>query len=234
MWDRASGYTGAVEIVEQSHDFWIQDAVAESRHALPGRTETMPVPPTHFVLAIRSWLLQSPENGAVCKGCFWAQNDVSGRWRASTRPLGYSGGLTENPTYEEVCSGGTGHTETVLVVYDENVVSLMNLLKMFWESHDPTQGMRQGNLGTQYRSAIYTFDEEQAAIVEASMELFQQALTVVGYGPITTDVWMSDRYYAEHYHQQYLAKVPNGYCGLKGTGVGWDVAALAELVTAPN
>jgi peptide-methionine (S)-S-oxide reductase len=124
----------------------------------------------------------------------------------------------------------------VLVVYDECVVSLMSLLKMFWESHDPTQGMRQGNdLGTQYRSAIYTFDEDQAAVAQASAGLFQQALTAVGYGPITTEVQMSGPfYYAEHYHQQYLAKVPNGYCGLNGTGVGCDISALAQLEVASS
>ena len=170
-------------------------------------------------------------------GCFWgAERRFWQMEGVYTTAAGYSGGVTENPTYEEVCSGRTGHTETVLVVYDETVVSLMTLLKMFWESHDPTQGMRQGNdLGTQYRSAIYTFDEEQAAVAEASAELFQQGLTAAGYGPITSEVQMSGPfYYAEHYHQQYLAKVPNGYCGLNGTGVGCDITALAQLEVAPS
>lgn len=148
-----------------------------------------------------------------------------------TTAAGYSGGLTPNPSYEEVCSGGTGHTETVLVVYDEAIVDFSALLRMFWESHDPTQGMRQGNdMGTQYRSAIYVFDEEQLTLARASATLFQQALTAVGFGTITTEIDVSGPFfYAEHYHQQYLAKVPNGYCGLSGTGVGCDIAPLATL-----
>jgi peptide-methionine (S)-S-oxide reductase len=165
-------------------------------------------------------------------GCFWgAERRFWEMPGVLTTAAGYSGGITANPSYEEVCSSGTGHTETVLVVYDESVVSFAELLKMFWESHDSTQGMRQGNdRGTQYRSAIYTFESEQAELAEASRNLFQQALTAVGFGAITTEIASSGPfYYAEHYHQQYLAKVPNGYCGLGGMGVGCDIAPLAEL-----
>ena len=165
-------------------------------------------------------------------GCFWGAERKF--WQMDgvfTTAAGYSGGITENPTYEEVCSGGTGHTETVLVVYDQNIVDYAQLLKAFWEGHDPTQGMRQGNdIGTQYRSAIYTFDDAQAEVARASQRLFQDALEASGYGPITTEILPSGAfYYAEHFHQQYLAKVPNGYCGMGGTGVGCDIAPLATL-----
>ena len=202
--------------------------------ALPGRTETMPVPHRHFVLG---QTLNGPfPNG--CKtvqfgmGCFWgAERKFWQMGGVYSTAVGYSGGFTENPTYEEVCSGGTGHTETVLVVYDDSAVSFAELLKMFWESHDPTQGMRQGNdMGTQYRSAIYTYDDEQLEVAQASQALFQDALMASGYGQITTETMSSGPfYYAEHFHQQYLAKVPNGYCGLGGTGVGCDIAPLARL-----
>jgi peptide-methionine (S)-S-oxide reductase len=142
--------------------------------------------------------------------------------------VGYAGGFTPNPSYEEVCSGRTGHTEAVLVVYDPAVIDYATLLKVFWESHDPTQGMRQGNdIGTQYRSAIYTMDEDQAEAAEASRAGYQKALTDAGFGGITTEIAPAGPfYYAEHYHQQYLAKVPNGYCGLGGTGVGCNVTGL--------
>lgn len=202
--------------------------------ALPGREQNMPVPPSHFVSG-QPLVGPFPSH---CKkvqfgmGCFWgAERRFWEMPGVLTTAAGYSGGITANPSYEEVCSGGTGHTETVLVVYDESVVSFAELLKMFWESHDSTQGMRQGNdRGTQYRSAIYTFDSEQADLAEASLNLFQQALTAVGFGAITTEIASSGPfYYAEHYHQQYLAKVPNGYCGLGGIGVGCDIAPLAEL-----
>jgi peptide-methionine (S)-S-oxide reductase len=135
--------------------------------------------------------------------------------------VGYAGGLTPNPTYEEVCSGLTGHTEVVLVVYDPRRVDYAALLKVFWESHDPTQGMRQGNdVGTQYRSAIYTYGDAQQALAEASRTAFEVALRKAGFGPVTTEILPAPTfYYAEHYHQQYLSKVPNGYCGLGGTGV---------------
>ena len=202
--------------------------------ALPGREQTMPVPPCHFVSG-QPLVGPFPSHCKMVQfgmGCFWgAERRFWQMPGVLTTAVGYSGGITANPSYDEVCSGGTGHTETVLVVYDESVVSFPELLKMFWESHDSTQGMRQGNdRGTQYRSAIYTFDSEQAELAEASRNLFQQALTAAGFGTITTEIASSGPfYYAEHYHQQYLAKVPNGYCGLGGMGVGCDIAPLAEL-----
>ena len=145
--------------------------------------------------------------------------------------MGYAGGFTNNPSYEEVCSGRTGHSEVVLVVYDPGVVSFAQLLKVFWEGHDPTQGMRQGNdLGTQYRSVLYTYSDEDLAAAVASKEHYQQALVAAGYGEITTEIMAAPEFfYAEHYHQQYLGKVPNGYCGLGGTGVGCDIAPLAAF-----
>ena len=135
--------------------------------------------------------------------------------------MGYSAGLTKNPTYEEVCSGLTGHNEVVLVVYNPELVDFANILTLFWENHDPTQGMRQGNdIGTQYRSGIYVSNEQQRSLAESSKTEFQKALNGAGYGTITTEILLEDEfYYAEHYHQQYLHKVPNGYCGLGGTGV---------------
>ena len=169
-----------------------------SANALPGRQETMPVPQSHFVLG-------QTLVGPFPSGCKWVQFGMGCFWGAErkfwqmdgvyTTAVGYSGGYTENPTYEEVCSGGTGHTETVLVVYDESVVSLAELLKTFWESHDPTQGMRQGNdMGTQYRSAVYTYDDEQAEVARASQALFQDALTASGYGQITPEIIASGRF----------------------------------------
>ncbi|MEY2430315.1 MAG: peptide-methionine (S)-S-oxide reductase [Acidimicrobiaceae bacterium] len=155
-------------------------------------------------------------------GCFWgAERKFWGVEGVYTTAVGYAGGHSPNPTYEEVCSGGTGHTEVVLVVYDPAKVSYEQLLRVFWESHDPTQGMRQGNdVGTQYRSAIYTFTPEQRAAAEESKVMFEQRLHDAGYGDITTEIADAPPfYYAEDYHQQYLAKVPNGYCGLGGTGV---------------
>jgi peptide-methionine (S)-S-oxide reductase len=205
-----------------------------AENALPGRTELMPVPSQHFVLG-QPLLPPFPSGVQTVQfgmGCFWgAERRFWEQPGVLTTAAGYSGGLTPNPSYEEVCSGGTGHTETVLVVYDPQQVSFAQLLKVFWESHDPTQGMRQGNdLGTQYRSAIYTYEPEQAELAQASKALFQQSLTAAGYGEITTEVQASGPfYYAEHYHQQYLAKVPNGYCGLGGTGVGCDIQPLAKL-----
>ncbi len=205
-----------------------------AENALPGRTELMPVPSQHFVLG-QPLLPPFPSDVKTVQfgmGCFWgAERRFWEKPGVLTTAAGYSGGLTPNPSYEEVCSGGTGHTETVLVVYNPQQVSFAQLLKVFWESHDPTQGMRQGNdLGTQYRSAIYTYEPEQAELAQASKALFQEALTAAGYGGITTEVQASGPfYYAEHYHQQYLAKVPNGYCGLGGTGVGCDIQPLAKL-----
>ena len=205
-----------------------------AEQALPGRTATMPVPPEHFV---NGNPLQAPFPAGLKQvqfgmGCFWgAERKFWETPGVYSTAVGYSGGFTANPTYEEVCSGHTGHSETVLVVYNPTEVSILQLLKLFWEGHDPTQGMRQGNdIGTQYRSVVYTYDDEQAAAVEATKEQFQQALTAVGFGEITTEIGPAPEfYYAEHFHQQYLAKVPNGYCGLGGTGVGCDIEPLAEL-----
>src|SRR5687768_1377957 len=196
--------------------------------ALPGRSEEMRVADRHTVLGtpLRGpW----PEGSAVAyfaMGCFWGTERLF--WRVPgvySTAVGYQGGYTANPTYEETCSGRTGHTEAVLVVFDPAKVSYEQLLKVFWESHDPTQGMRQGNdRGTQYRSAIYTFTPEQRAAADASKAMFEERLRDAGYGEITTEIADAPPfYYAEDYHQQYLAKVPNGYCGLGGTGVSCPV-----------
>lgn len=192
--------------------------------ALPGREAPMPVPETHYV---NGHPLCPPFPGGLQQivlglGCFWGAErrfwQQPGVWVTA---VGYAGGLTPNPTYDEVCSGLTGHSEVVLVVFDPQQTSLEQLLKVFWESHDPTQGMRQGNdTGTQYRSAIYWYDQAQKAAVEASRAAFQKELNAGGYGEITTEIReVPPFYYAEAYHQQYLAKNPNGYCGLGGTGV---------------
>jgi peptide-methionine (S)-S-oxide reductase len=192
--------------------------------ALPGRAERMPVPALHDVLGTP---LEPPfpaglERLVVGMGCFWGAERVF--WRADgvyTTAAGYAGGYTPNPTYEEVCSGRTGHTEAVLVVFDPRQTSLEEMLRLFWENHDPTQGYRQGNdAGTQYRSAILVASPEQRAAAEASRDAYQRVLSDAGYGPITTEIADAGPfYYAEPYHQQYLAKNPNGYCGLGGTGV---------------
>ena len=202
--------------------------------ALPGRSEPIPVPPAHFV---NGQPLTPPfpshlEQVQVGMGCFWGAERRY--WQTEgivTTAVGYAGGVTPNPTYEEVCSGYTGHTEVVLVVFDPQVIPFTKVLQLFWEGHDPTQGMRQGNdVGTQYRSSIYTYSEEQLQLALASKERYQNALTSAGYGEITTEIYDAPEfYYAEHYHQQYLAKVPNGYCGLGGTGVGCDMEPLVKL-----
>lgn len=205
-----------------------------AEQALPGRTQEVPVPDEHFVSG-RPLKPPFPDGLAQVQfgmGCFWGAERRF--WQTPgvyTTAVGYSGGFTANPTYEEVCSGGTGHSETVLVVYDPSQIEFMQLLKLFWEGHDPTQGMRQGNdVGTQYRSVIYTYDADQAAAVTVSRAQYQAALSAAGYGEITTEVGEAPPfYYAEHYHQQYLAKVPNGYCGLGGTGVGCDIEPLVAL-----
>jgi peptide-methionine (S)-S-oxide reductase len=195
--------------------------------ALPGRDATMAVPATHFVNGHS--LTEFPEGyqkAIFGVGCFWGAErlfwQTPGVW---TTAVGYAGGFTPNPTYEEVCSGRTGHAEVVLVVFDPTVVTYDQLLKVFWEGHDPTQGMRQGNdVGTQYRSVIYTFDDEQRQAAEASRKLFADGLHDAGYGEITTEIgYAPPFYYAEPYHQQYLGKNPNGYCGLGGTGVSCPV-----------
>jgi peptide-methionine (S)-S-oxide reductase len=196
--------------------------------ALPGRDETMPVPAAHEVLGnpIAPPFPEGLDQAIFGLGCFWGAERIF--WRAPgvyTTAVGYAGGFTPNPTYEEVCSGRTGHTEAVLVVFDPQETSYDEILRLFWENHDPTQGMRQGNdQGTQYRSAIYTTDEAQRAAADASRERFQQELAKSGFGEITTEIAEAGPfYYAEDYHQQYLAKNPNGYCGLGGTGVACPV-----------
>ena len=196
--------------------------------ALPGRTATMPVPAKHYVngAPLMAPFPDGLEQAIFGLGCFWGAERKF--WEADgvfSTAVGYAGGFTPNPTYEEVCSGRTGHTEAVLVVFDPKVISYDEVLRIFWESHDPTQGMRQGNdMGTQYRSAIYTTSPEQAASVERSRPMFQERLTAAGYGEITTEVAPAGPFfYAEDYHQQYLAKNPNGYCGLGGTGVSCPI-----------
>ena len=202
--------------------------------ALPGRAEPIPVPPRHFVNGqpLQPPLPDGSERLLAGMGCFWgAERKFWETPGVFTTAVGYAAGITPNPTYEEVCSGLTGHNEVVLAVFDPNVVSYAELLKVFWETHDPTQGMRQGNdLGTQYRSGIYVFDDVQRQAALASLEQYQQALSKAGYGAVTTEIEDAPTfYYAEHYHQQYLAKVPNGYCGLGGTGVTCNVEPLATL-----
>ncbi|MEQ8486155.1 MAG: peptide-methionine (S)-S-oxide reductase MsrA [Pseudomonadales bacterium] len=201
--------------------------------ALPGRSTAMPVAPTHFVtgLPIKPPFPEGTQKAVFALGCFWGAERRF--WQTDgviTTAVGYSGGITPNPTYDEVCSGRTGHSEAVLVVFDPREVTYAELLKVFWEAHNPTQGMRQGNdVGTQYRSAIYAADDAQLALAEQSRERYQQALTAAGYGAITTEVEpLGPFYYAESFHQQYLAKVPGGYCGLGGTGVGCDVEPLVK------
>jgi peptide-methionine (S)-S-oxide reductase len=192
--------------------------------ALPGRAEAMAVPAKHFVNGnpLQPPFPEGTEKVVFGLGCFWgAERKFWQQEGVFTTAVGYAAGLTPNPTYQEVCSGMTGHNEVVLVVFDPKVISYETLLKVFWESHDPTQGMRQGNdAGTQYRSGIYVYSDSQKAIAEASQAAYQQALTAAGYGKITTEILDAPEfYYAEAYHQQYLAKNPNGYCGLGGTKV---------------
>lgn len=192
--------------------------------ALPGREEKMPVPESHDVLGtpLEGPFPEAMEQALFGMGCFWGAERVF--WEADgvyTTAVGYAGGYTPNPTYEEVCSGKTGHTEVVLVVYDPDEMTYEELLALFWENHDPTQGMRQGaDVGTQYRSAIYTFGEEQKQKAEQTRKAYQDELEDAGYGEITTEVKEAPEfYYAEKYHQQYLSKNPGGYCGIGGTGV---------------
>ena len=199
-----------------------------AEEALPGRQTEMPVPSAHFVLGTP---LEPPfpptmQVAVFGLGCFWGAERVF--WQLDgvySTAVGYAAGHTPNPTYEEVCSGRTGHNEVVLVVFDPEQIGYDDLLRAFWESHDPTQGMRQGNdVGTQYRSGVYVFSEEQRAVAEASRARYAEALRAAGHRDITTEIVDAGPfYYAEEYHQQYLAKVPNGYCGLGGTGVACPV-----------
>jgi peptide-methionine (S)-S-oxide reductase len=202
---------------------------------LPGRSEPITVPETHFVSGNR---IVPPFPAGMRQalfglGCFWGAERKF--WKLPgvySTAVGYAAGLTPNPTYEEVCTGYTAHNEVVLVIYDPTKISYETLLKTFWESHDPTQGMRQGNdIGTQYRSGIYTFGDEQRQAAEASRARYQELLQRAGYGAITTEILPAPTfYYAEEYHQQYLAKNPNGYCGLGGCGVALD---LSEIEKSP-
>ncbi|WP_169194204.1 peptide-methionine (S)-S-oxide reductase MsrA [Devosia sp. MC1541] len=196
--------------------------------ALPGRATEMPIAVHHFVngTKLKGPYVDGSQTIYLALGCFWGAERLF--WQVPgvlVTAVGYQGGHTPNPSYEEACSGLTGHTEAVKVVYDPTQISLEALLKTFWEEHDPTQGMRQGNdVGTQYRSAIYTTTPEQAAVVDKSRAAYQEALLARGLGPITTEVGPAGPfYYAETYHQQYLAKNPNGYCGLAGTGVSCPI-----------
>ena len=206
--------------------------MVEPEQALPGRSTGMDVPERHLVLAtpLRGASADGLESAIFAMGCFWgAERKFWVEHGVYTTAVGYSGGYTPNPTYEEVCSGRTGHAEAVLVVFDPTKISYEKLLSIFWESHDPTQGMRQGNdAGTQYRSAIYTTSPAQQAAAERSRAAYQSALDAAGHGQITTEIAPAGPfYYAEDYHQQYLARNPNGYCGLGGTGVACQVGLAA-------
>ena len=192
--------------------------------ALPGRDTAMPVPEKHYVLGtpLSPPFPETMQQALFGLGCFWGAERKF--WQLDgvyTTAVGYAAGITPNPTYQEVCTGMTGHNEVVLVVFDPEQIRYQQLLTVFWESHDPTQGMRQGNdVGAQYRSGIYTFSDEQQQLAEASRDAYQQALSQNGFRDITTEILPAPAfYYAEDYHQQYLAKNPNGYCGLGGTGV---------------
>lgn len=192
--------------------------------ALPGRSESMPVPSTHFVNGnpLKPPYPKNMEMAIFGMGCFWgAEKKFWLEKGVYSTAVGYAAGLTPNPTYNEVCSGKTGHNEVVRVVYDPNMITYEKLLQVFWENHNPTQGMRQGNdAGTQYRSGIYTYSEEQKNLAEKSKNIYQQQLTKAGYDKITTEILDAPKFYfAEDYHQQYLAKNPNGYCGLGGTKI---------------
>ena len=207
--------------------------IPSSVEALPGRTDRMTITETHVVNGNR---IAPPfpdglRQAVFAMGCFWGAErkfwTLNGVYSTA---VGYAAGHTSNPTYREVCSGMTGHAEAVLVVFDPKTIGYDDLLKVFWENHDPTQGMRQGNdIGTQYRSGIYYYDDEQRRAAERSRDMFQMQLTASGYGVITTEILpVPEFYYAEDYHQQYLAKNPDGYCGLGGTGVTCPVGVGAN------
>jgi peptide-methionine (S)-S-oxide reductase len=199
-------------------------ALPTAEEALPGRAHPIPTAETHFVNGhpLKGPYPEGMETAIFAMGCFWGVERIfwklPGVWVTA---VGYVNGITPNPTYQEVCSGGTGHTEAVLVVFDPRVITYSQLLRVFWEGHDPTQGMRQGNdVGTQYRSGIYTANDAQTGAAEASRTAFQAALSAKGYGQITTEIAPAGPFFfAEDYHQQYLAKNPHGYCGIGGTGV---------------
>jgi peptide-methionine (S)-S-oxide reductase len=220
--------------------FGKSSAMVNAANALPGRTAATPVPATHDVNGrpISAPFPEGLQTAQFAMGCFWGAErafwELPGVYSTA---VGYAGGFTPNPTYQEVCSGQTGHTEMVLVVYDPAKIAYAELLKVFWEAHDPTQGMRQGNdVGSQYRSAIYCYTAEQRATVEATRAQFQAALTTRGYGEITTEIRgggldeaTPEFFYAEPYHQQYLSKNPGGYCGLAGTGASCPLPTGEKL-----
>lgn len=215
--------------------FMREPRLPTQEEALPGREEQMPVAARHYVSgAPMEGSFESMEVGLFGMGCFWGAERKY--WESPgvlTTAVGYANGLTPNPTYQEVCSGGSGHAEVVRVIFDPNETSYAEMLRIFWEAHDPTHGMRQGNdIGTQYRSGIYCYSDRQKALAEASREVFQAELSAMGLAAITTEIVDAPKFYfAEDYHQQYLAKNPGGYCGLGGAGArlpqGW-----AESVSA--
>jgi peptide-methionine (S)-S-oxide reductase len=214
-----------------------KSSMVQADSALPGRPTEISVPDRHEVLGtpLRGPFPEGVETAIFGMGCFWGAERIF--WQAPgvyTTAVGYAGGLTPNPSYEEVCSGRTGHFEAVLVAYDTAATDFEEMLRLFWEGHDPTQGMRQGNdIGTQYRSAILWKDEAQRAAAEASRAAYQATLNEAGYGEITTEVAEAGSfYYAEDYHQQYLAKNPGGYCGLGGTGVACPIGLNVSRSTA--
>jgi peptide-methionine (S)-S-oxide reductase len=214
-----------------------ESKMVHAESALPGRENEMPVPARHEVLGtpLKGPFPNGVQTAIFGMGCFWGAERIF--WETPgvyTTAAGYAGGFTPNPTYEEVCSGRTGHTEAVLVAFHAEQVSFEDMLKLFWEGHDPTQGMRQGNdVGSQYRSAILWNDEAQRAAAQSSRDAYQAVLKQAGHGEITTEIAKADPfYYAEDYHQQYLAKNPNGYCGIGGTGVSCPIG-LAVQPSAP-
>ena len=204
-----------------------------SESTLPGRAAAIPVPDKHFVSGhpLTPPFPEGMQQAVFGMGCFWGAERLF--WKLPgvySTAVGYAGGETKNPTYEEVCSGFTNHAEVVLVVFDPKIISYEELLKVFWEGHDPTQGMRQGNdAGTQYRSTIYAYGDAQLQAAKQSKEIFEKALKAKGFGPVTTEIRAAPTfYYAEDYHQQYLGKNPNGYCGLGGTGVTCPVGLVTS------
>jgi peptide-methionine (S)-S-oxide reductase len=214
--------------------FGKKSGLPKPEEALPGRSQTMSVPASHYVNGhpLKPPFPDGMEKAIFGLGCFWGAERKF--WQLDgvyTTAVGYAAGVTPNPTYQEVCTGMTGHNEVVLVVYDPKVISYEALLKVFWESHNPTQGMRQGNdSGTQYRSGIYTYSDEQKKLAETSRDMYQKSLNAAKYGTITTEILDAPEfYYAEAYHQQYLAKNPNGYCGLGGTNVECPISLNVQL-----
>jgi len=216
--------------------FGKKQAIPTPEEALPGRAKSMSVPNEHHVNknTLKAPFPEGLEKAVFGFGCFWGAERKF--WQLEgvyTTAVGYAAGSTPNPSYDEVCSGMTGHNEVVLVVFDPKVISFSQLLKVFWESHNPTQGMRQGNdAGTQYRSGIYVYSEQQKQLAQASLDAYQEPLNKAGYGEITTEILDAPEfYYAEAYHQQYLAKNPNGYCGLGGTNVACPIGVVESQVS---